>query len=51
MKSLIIICLIGLGACACTPLTYTPNPGDPYDFKGDLSNLGGPPKADAPKTP
>ena len=48
--SLIVILALGLGMSACAPPTYRPNPGDPYDFKGDLNNLGGPaPAADAPK--
>ena len=46
--SVLFICLLALSACAPT---YRPNPGNPYDFQGDLNNLGGPaPAADTSKS-
>ncbi len=40
--SIIAICALGLTVSACALPRYTPNPGDPYDFKGDLNHLGAP---------
>ena len=44
---LLIVCLLALAACAPT---YHPNPGNPYDFQGDINNLGGPAPVDTSKS-